>query len=55
METTFSRDWNAACTAVESEIGRTLQSIDPTSLERLKNDILDADQVFLLAAGNAAV
>ena len=51
METTFSRDWNAACTAVESEIGRTLHSIDPTSLERLKNDILDADQVFFVGVG----
>ena len=51
METTFSRDWNAACTAVESEIGRTLQSIDPASLERLKNDILDAEQVFFVGVG----
>lgn len=51
MEKTFSEAYRDTCQAVEDELSRTLHSIDPTSLERLKDDILAADQVFFIGVG----
>lgn len=51
MEKTFSEEYRAACAAVENELTRTLNSIDPASLEQLKTDILAADQVFFVGVG----
>lgn len=36
---------------VLSELERALGSVDPTALERLKDDILSADQVFFVGVG----
>lgn len=49
--TTFSTAYQSACEAVEAELRQTLGSIQPESLERLKNDILNADQVFFVGVG----
>ena len=51
MKKTFSEAYRDTCEAVETELSRTLDSIDPASLERLKNDILEADQVFFIGVG----
>lgn len=47
----FAENWNINYHAVLDELRRTLESIDPASLERLKNDILAADQVFFVGVG----
>ena len=51
MNKTFAEEYKASCTAVLDELGRTLDSIDPTSLERLTEAILAADQVFFIGVG----
>lgn len=47
----FTENWNINYHAVLDELCRTLESIDPASLEQLKNDILAADQVFFVGVG----
>ena len=42
----FAEEYSKVCTDVTTELERTLKSIDPSQLERLKNEILKADQVF---------
>ena len=50
-ENQFAATWQQDCDAVLDELKRTLASVDPASLERLKDDILAADQVFFVAVG----
>lgn len=47
----FAENWNNNCSIVLEELHRTLESIDPASIEQLKNDILSADQVFFVGVG----
>ena len=47
----FAEEYERACTDVTSELERTLKSIDPGQLERLRDEILKADQVFFVGVG----
>lgn len=47
----FAENYNRACADVMAELGRTLGSVDPAQLERLKDAILSADQVFFVGVG----
>lgn len=47
----FKEEYTKACNDVMSELQKTLASIDPASLERLKDEILAADQVFFVGVG----
>ncbi len=47
----FAEEYSKVCTDVTTELERTLKSIDPCQLERLKNEILKADQVFFVGVG----
>ena len=47
----FSSRYTNDCRDVMDEIGKTLASIDPESLERLTKEILSADQVFFVGVG----
>ena len=47
----FAKAYSAACTDVLDELKRTLDSIDPASVERLAQAILEADQVFFVGVG----
>ena len=47
----FAEEYSKVCTDVTTELERTLKSIDPSQLERLKNEILNADQVFFVGVG----
>jgi Predicted sugar phosphate isomerase involved in capsule formation len=51
MEQDFAAEYKETESAVLKELTRTLDSIDPASLEKLKNDILSADQVFFVGVG----
>ena len=51
MSDEFAKQYQADCTAVLDELGRTLASIDPASLERLADEILKAEQVFFVGVG----
>ncbi|MBQ3481491.1 MAG: sugar isomerase [Oscillospiraceae bacterium] len=51
MAESFSERYDAARRDVLDELGRALESVDPTALERLKDDILSADQVFFVGVG----
>ncbi len=51
MQNEFAKSYAEASGAVLEELQRTLSRIDPSSLERLKNDILEADQVFFVGVG----
>ncbi|MCI1723754.1 MAG: sugar isomerase [Lachnospiraceae bacterium] len=51
MEQDFAAAYRETEKAVLTELTHTLDSIDPASLERLKNDILSADQVFFVGVG----
>ncbi len=51
MSETFAEQYKATCTAVIEELDKTLNSIDPASLERLADEILKADQVFFIGVG----
>ena len=51
MSNEFAKQYQADCAAVLDELGRTLASIDPASLERLADEILKAEQVFLVGVG----
>ena len=48
---TFSEEYKATCSDVIGELTRVLDSIDPAQLERLKDAILAADQVFFVGVG----
>lgn len=47
----FKENYEKACTDVQEELRRTLESIDPGSVERLMEEILSADQVFFVGVG----
>lgn len=47
----FSITYTNTCHSVLGELDRTLASIDPKSLERLTEAILQADQVFFIGVG----
>lgn len=51
MSDEFAKQYQADCAAVLDELGRTLASIDPASLERLADEILKAEQVFFVGVG----
>lgn len=51
MSDGFAKQYQADCAAVLDELGRTLGSIDPASLERLADEILKAEQVFFVGVG----
>lgn len=51
MSDLFSEKFEEDINSVTEELVRTLKSIDPSSAERLKNDILSADQVFFVGVG----
>lgn len=51
MSSEFAKQYQADCAAVLHELGRTLASIDPASLERLADEILKAEQVFFVGVG----
>lgn len=48
---TFGEEYKKACDEVLGELGRTLDSVDPDSLERLCDEIFQADQVFFVGVG----
>ena len=47
----FSEEYKKTCEEVLNELGRTLASVDPGSLERLCDEIFKADQVFFVGVG----
>lgn len=51
MADDFSMRYDAARRAVLDELEHALGSVDPASLERLKDDILSAEQVFFVGVG----
>ncbi len=51
MQENFAAVYQADTAAVLEELSRTLNSIDPASLERLADEILAADQVFFVGVG----
>ena len=51
MSNEFAKQYQADCAAVLGDLGRTLASIDPASLERLADEILKAEQVFFVGVG----
>ena len=51
MQENFAAVYRADTAAVLEELSRTLNSIDPASLERLADEILAADQVFFVGVG----
>lgn len=51
MQNEFAKAYADVSRTVIDELQRTLDRIDPSSLENLKNDILAADQVFLVGVG----
>lgn len=51
MTQDFSSRYDAARGEVLGELDRALSCVDPAALERLKDDILSADQVFFVGVG----
>ena len=51
MNEDFASLFDTARTDVMVELGQALAQIDPRAAERLKNDILSADQVFFVGVG----
>ena len=47
----FAKQYQDTCAAVLDELQRTLDSIDPASVEKLAQAILEADQVFFVGVG----
>lgn len=47
----FAEAYDGARRAVIDELDRTLASIDPAQIERLRDEILKADQVFFVGVG----
>ena len=50
-EMTFAEEYAKACDDVTAEIVRTLKSVDPEQLKRLRDEIMKADQVFFVGVG----
>ena len=48
---TFAEEYAKARGDVLAELDRTLASVDPAQLERLRDEILKADQVFFVGVG----
>lgn len=51
MSEDFAARYAQASDAVVAELNETLKSVDPASLEQLKDWILEADQVFFVGVG----
>lgn len=51
MNENFDADYRAVCSAVMDELGRTLNAIDPQSLEKLYGVILESEKVFFVGVG----
>lgn len=47
----FAKQYQDTCAGVLDELRRTLDSIDPASVEQLAQAILEADQVFFVGVG----
>ena len=47
----FKEDYEKTCKDVFAELEKTMASIDAAALERLTEDILNADQVFFVGVG----
>ena len=47
----FAERYDEASEEVLAELKKTLESVDPASLERLAQEILKADQVFFVGVG----
>ena len=47
----FKEDYEKNCKDVFAELEKTMASIDAAALERLTEDILNADQVFFVGVG----
>lgn len=47
----FAKQYQDTCADVLDELKRTLDSIDPASVEKLAQAILEADQVFFVGVG----
>lgn len=47
----FAKQYQDTCAGVLDELERTLDSIDPASVEQLAQAILEADQVFFVGVG----
>ena len=47
----FSKQYQDTCAGVLDELKRTLDSIDPASVEQLAQAILEADKVFFVGVG----
>lgn len=47
----FAKQYQDTCAGVLDELKRTLDSIDPASVEKLAQAILEADQVFFVGVG----
>ena len=48
---TFAEEYRQACKAVTAELEKTLASVDPDQLMRLRDEIFKADQVFFVGVG----
>lgn len=48
---TFAEEYTRSCSDVLDELKKTLASIDPAQIERLRDEILKADQVFFVGVG----
>ena len=48
---TFADEYKRACDDVTAELRRTLASVDPDQLMRLRDEIFKADQVFFVGVG----
>lgn len=51
MSEAFARQYQETCGSVIEELRKTLDSIDPESLEKLTEAILEAEQVFFIGVG----
>lgn len=51
MTADFSQKYETASEDVLAELKKTMESIDPASLERLVDEVLKADQVFFVGVG----
>lgn len=51
MTADFAQKYETASEDVLAELKKTMESIDPASLERLVDEVLKADQVFFVGVG----
>lgn len=47
----FAKQYQETCAAVLDELKRTLDSVDPASVEKLAHAVQEADQVFFVGVG----